>query len=52
MNNNFKIKTYLVKKANISQKYENKKKKKGKDNFLTNTLTSKSKTIISTTTYK
>ena len=51
-NDYFKIKTYVVKKANKSQKLENKKKKKEKDNFLTNILTSKPKTIISTPTYK
>ena len=47
----YKIKTYTdMKETNISQRSENKKKKK--DNFLTIALTSIPKTITSTPTYK
>jgi len=49
----YKIKTYVnLKKTNKSQRSENKKKKKEKDNFLTIVLTSMPKTIVNTPTYK
>ena len=47
----YKIKTYVnMKETNISQRSENKKKKK--DNFITIVLTSLPKTIANTPTYK
>ena len=48
----YKLKTYVVKTINKSQRSEDKKRKKEKDNYLTIVLPSMPKKIISTPTYK
>ena len=48
----YKLKTYVVKTINISQRNENKKKKKEKDYFPSIVSPSMPKTIISSPTYK